>query len=51
MLGDWSLKSRSIVALKSLAFTGLPSEYLRPLRSFSLYVLPSAEIFGISWAR
>ena len=50
-LGDWSLKSRSIVAPKSLGFTGVPSEYLRPLRSFSLYVLPSAETFGMSCAR
>ena len=50
-LGDWSLKSRSTVAPKSLAFTGVPSEYLRPLRSFSLYVLPSAETFGMSCAR
>jgi hypothetical protein len=35
MLGDWSLKSRSMVAPKSLALTGFPSEYFRPLRSFS----------------
>src|SRR6476646_3016073 len=51
ILGDWSLKSRSIVAPKSLAFTGVPSEYFSPLRSFSLYVLPSAETFGMSCAR
>src|ERR671930_1232651 len=44
--GESTLKSRSIVARKSLAFTGVPSEYLRPLRSVIVYVLPSDEIFG-----
>src|SRR5690242_11797624 len=32
-LGESTLKSRSIVAGKSVALTGVPSEYLRPLRS------------------
>src|SRR2546423_6103912 len=49
--GESTLKSRSMVARKSLAFTGVPSEYLRPLRSVRVYVLPSDEIFGRSFAR
>ncbi len=34
--GESSLKSRSIVAWKSLALTAVPSEYLMPLRSVSV---------------
>ena len=36
MPGEFSRKSRMIVFLKSLALTGWPSEYLRPLRSVNL---------------
>src|SRR2546423_357456 len=50
-LGESTLKLRSIVARKSVAFTGVPSEYLRPLRSVSVYVLPSDETFGRAFAR
>src|SRR5580765_135199 len=39
--GESSLKSRSIVASKSLALIGVPSEYFRPLRRLSVYVKPS----------
>jgi hypothetical protein len=34
--GELSLKSRMIVALKSLAFTGWPFEYFSPSRSVNL---------------
>ena len=44
-------KSRSIVAGKSLALTGVPFEYLMPSRSVNVYVNPSAETFGRSFAR
>jgi hypothetical protein len=43
--------TRLIVCSKSLALTALPSEYFRPLRSFSLYVLPPFETSGIASAR
>ena len=36
MPGEFSTKSRMIVALKSLALIGVPSEYFRPLRSVNL---------------
>ena len=44
--GESTLKSRSIVASKSLALTGVPSEYLRPFRSVIVYVLPPFVTFG-----
>ena len=34
--GESTLKRRSIVERKSLALTGLPSEYVTPLRSVSV---------------
>src|SRR6266540_7412579 len=48
--GESTRKSRLIAYLKSLALTAVPSEYLRPLRSVSVYVLPSDEICGRSSA-
>src|SRR3954454_3080774 len=49
--GESTLKSRSIDALKSLALTGVPSEYLIPLRRVIVYVLPPSVTFGRSCAR
>ncbi len=49
--GESTLKSRSIVDRKSLAFTVAPFEYLMPLRSVSVYVLPSDETVGSASAR
>src|SRR5260370_1342453 len=49
--GESTLNRRSIVALKSLALTAVPSEYLRPLRRVSVYVLPSDETVGNACAR
>ena len=46
-----SLKSRSTVALKSLAFTSAPFEYLSPSRSVRRYVRPSREMRGSAAAR
>src|SRR6266568_1988909 len=48
--GESTRNRRLIAYLKSLAFTGVPFEYLRPERSVSLYVLPSEEICGMSFA-
>ena len=42
--GESTLNSRSMVALKSLALTAVPSEYLRPLRSVSEYVFDDAVL-------
>ena len=39
--GEFSLKSRMIVFLKSLALTGSPFEYFRPFRSVNLRSVPS----------
>src|SRR5207244_858628 len=44
--GESTWNSRLIAYLKSLAFTGVPFEYLRPERSVSVYVFPSDEICG-----
>src|SRR5258707_14084848 len=49
--GESTLKSRSMVAAKSLALMAVPSEYLRPLRSVKVYVFASVETFGRSFAR
>src|SRR5436305_11015998 len=49
--GESTLKSRSIDDLKSVALTGDPSEYLIPLRSVIVYVLPPSVTFGRSCAR
>src|SRR3954462_13750119 len=46
--GESTLKSRTIDAVKSLAFTGVPSEYFRPLRRIIVYVLPPFVTFGRS---
>jgi hypothetical protein len=40
MPGEFSLKSRMIVFLKSLALIGWPFEYFSPLRTVNLYSLP-----------
>jgi len=48
--GESIWNKRLIANLKSLAFTGFPSEYFKPERSFSLYVFPSDEICGMSSA-
>jgi hypothetical protein len=45
-----SLIARSIVYSKSLALTGFPFEYTRPLRRRSVYVLPPEEMVGRSSA-
>jgi hypothetical protein len=37
---------RLTVYLKSEALTGLPFEYLRPLRRWRTYLLPPSETFG-----
>src|SRR6476659_9506419 len=49
--GESTLKSRSIVAAKSLALTGVPSEYFRPFRRVIVYVLPPSVTLGTSCAR
>ena len=49
--GESTWKSRSIVALKSLALTGAPFEYFSPFRRVSVYVLPSDETVGRFSAR
>jgi hypothetical protein len=49
--GESTLKSRSIVARKSLALTVAPFEYLMPFRSVMVYVLPSDETVGSASAR
>jgi hypothetical protein len=49
--GESTLKSRMIDALKSLAFTGVPFEYLMPLRRVSVYRLFPFVTFGSDCAR
>src|SRR5215831_5800323 len=44
--GEFSLKSRMIVLLKSLALTGSPFEYFRPFRSVNLRSVPLLFDFG-----
>src|SRR3954451_10999693 len=44
--GESTLKSRTIDDLKSLALTGVPSEYFTPDRSVIVYVLPPFVTFG-----
>src|SRR5438876_12147400 len=46
--GESILNARSMLYLKSLALTGLPSEYFRFGRSVNFRSLPSAETFGSS---
>src|SRR5207302_7238759 len=44
--GEFSLKSRMIVFLKSLALTAAPFEYFSPLRSVNFRSVPSLFDFG-----
>src|SRR3954454_20891234 len=48
--GESARKSRLIAYAKSLALTGAPFEYFKPLRRVSVYVLPSDETCGKSLA-
>src|SRR5262245_21909872 len=48
--GESAWKSRWIAYLKSLALTAEPFEYLRPGRKVIVYVRPSDEICGRSFA-
>src|SRR5579884_2148940 len=45
-----SLMSRSIAKVRSDAFSGVPSEYFRPLRIVNVYVLPPSDTVGEAWA-
>src|SRR3954453_12116336 len=49
--GESTLYRRSIEARKSLALTGVPSEYFRLSRSWNLRSFPSAETVGMLFAR